>query len=695
MNKITATNYGKASISALKKGVLCLLFALFALISAAFTPSANVYAAEEEADKTVKMTLATSDVLTDLVGTTVEGKEFNLRDYPYARNKEARVIALIEGCYTYHKEDMDKYGLYVYVYNPQGKAFDENSTRNKIQLRFSNSGGYSKYPLTFINRCTTKGAEGLFYKFKVAMPSSEIYAWHDVFGNGERIYSVAEIELSCGGTVNNYECGKTYRYKGFAESCGAFEGSPSSLTCRTDGLELVLSLDAHSTYYRPEGTNGKNDYTQDSLHSVYFAVPNKTIREYGEMSAVHATWLSAVLAPALVTGNQDAYNAILPYLGVDTGDGYSIQYSYYGAEATASIGGSNTFICGYSYNDKDGYNYARHGIGKKVNPLYFLFNSGSGANSADNYTVSSEKIKQCLNESAVKYGGDLVNEKYSRYMFESVDDKFTDINIKRDKTYELTSQVINQNWWGKIWGSQVVSSDKFDGIKAIYAVNKDKDFIGSAADISKRLYVAESDCGELEKYCNKTENVDSTVYLFRYRVTDYVAQEATLRQVKKNWFEFQAALVAVDTNAYFFQQSVDLDFDIIDLTFTKDNVETVIPVAMKPLEIIVNDATPPVETTPDPEPSKGGFWAWLVDYFQRLFRGELEWYEYFYLIPMLIVLAIALALLKPLFYLLKFIFVTLWKILSAPFKAIAQAVKKRRQTPRRSKEERDKPADSW
>lgn len=690
MNKITATNYGKASVSALKKGVLCLLFALFTLISAAFTPSANVYAAEEAeegAEETVKMTLATSDVLTDLVGTTIEGKEFNLRDYPYTKDKEARVIALIEGCYTYHKEDMDKYGLYVYVYNPQGKAFDENSARNKIQLRFSNSGGYSKYPLTFINRCTAKGAEGLFYKFKVAMPSSEIYAWHDVFGSGERIYSVSEIELSCGGTVSNYECGKTYRYKGFAEGCGAFEGSPSSLTCRTDGLELVLSLDAHSTYYRPEGTNGKNEFTQDSLHSVYFAVPNKIIREYGEMTAVHATWLSAVLAPALVTGNQDAYNAILPYLGVNTGDGLeSIGYLYYGDEEYVSSQGMT--LCGYSYNEFSDYKASHSGkVGNLINPLYYLFNSGMGDNSADSYVVPSGEIEKKLSESAVKFGGDLVNEKYSRYMFESVDDKCTDLNIQRDETYELTSQVIEQTWWEKLWGtSHVQSSTTFNGIKAIYAIDRTKDFSGTASDISKRLYVAESDCSSLKAYCNKSENTDSTVYLFRYRVTDYIAQEAALYKKRA------LSIKRVDTNAYFFQQSVDLDFDIIDLTFTKDNVETVIPVAMKPLEIIVNDATPPVETMPDPEP-KGGFWAWLVDYFQRLFRGELEWYEYLLLIPMLFVVGLAIALLFPLYHVLKFIFKMLWKLFSAPFKAIARSVKNRKRTPKKSKE--DKLPDSW
>ena len=58
------------------------------------------------------------------------------------------------------------------------------------------------------------------------------------------------------------------------------------------------------------------------------------------------------------------------------------------------------------------------------------------------------------------------------------------------------------------------------------------------------------------------------------------------------------ALKNTDTNAYFFQETVNLNFDIIDLTFVKDDVYTVIPVAMAPIDVI-HDSTAPVKTTPD------------------------------------------------------------------------------------------------
>lgn len=53
-----------------------------------------------------------------------------------------------------------------------------------------------------------------------------------------------------------------------------------------------------------------------------------------------------------------------------------------------------------------------------------------------------------------------------------------------------------------------------------------------------------------------------------------------------------------DTNAYLCQMWVQLDFDIIDLTFTKDGVGTVIPVIMSPMDIAA-DGTPPLLTQKD------------------------------------------------------------------------------------------------
>ena len=54
----------------------------------------------------------------------------------------------------------------------------------------------------------------------------------------------------------------------------------------------------------------------------------------------------------------------------------------------------------------------------------------------------------------------------------------------------------------------------------------------------------------------------------------------------------------IDTNAYFAQEWVQLDFDIIDVTFTNGGVDTIIPVVSSPIDAVA-DVTPPVIITDD------------------------------------------------------------------------------------------------
>ena len=292
-----------------------ILFILFAVaLTGSISPSAVAYAATD-------LNIDSTNVLDDLNGSTIGGKEFNLVDYPYDENSKTQVISFSEYCYSYYSKNQGNYGLYVYVYNPQGKAFDERTERNKIQFSADNGKSYDKYVLQFLNYSHGSDCEGLFYKFKVVFTNEQRKAVLNALDSEKRVYKISGIELSSGGNVVEYPVVQTYEYTGFAEGYGAFEGSADSLSCKVDGLSLYLTLDVHSTYYRPSGTNG-GAYAQDTLHSVYFSVPNNLIEEYGEMTAVHATWLNARTSPIFVTGDETVYNAVRAYLGqyVDGGD---------------------------------------------------------------------------------------------------------------------------------------------------------------------------------------------------------------------------------------------------------------------------------------------------------------------------------------------------------------------------------------
>ena len=605
-----------------------------------------------------------SNVLDNLKGSTIGGKEFNIADYPHDDNGRPQIISFVEFCYSYYADKQDDYGLYVYVYNPQDIALDMATERNKIQMTYGNKASYSKYVLEFLNYSTESGYEGRFYKFKVRLSDSDKADIFDTLAENNRVYKVSGIELSVKNKVTEYATAQTYTYSGYAEGYGSELAVSDTLSCKVDGFDKYLSLDVRSTYYRPKGTNGEA-YERDTLHSVYFSVPNEIIQEYGEMTAVHATWLNARTSPILVTGNSEVYNAIQPYIGktVDGGnftyasdDNSPVPYSIIASKYIESADWNNASygMSFLSYNENEYYTKSD----KAIDALYYCFLASNG--DADNFTLSAETLigskadgqKGYFEEYTKKHGGSLVNNRFSKVLFESVASSYTDITISKDETFELTDEVISQSLWQKfVGGGYNVSGTNTYTVSAIKRVDG-SDIKSNKADTCAGLYIDESDYSDFKSYYDKAKAKNETVYLFRYYQSDYTCYEAVeYKRSKGTWtlLGTQFGYDYVDTNAYLMQMSVQLDFDIIDLTFTKDGVDTIIPVVMSPMDIAA-DGVPPVITNDEP----------------------LEWWQILLLILGLIVL---------IWLIIKFlpnIIYGLIKIIIYPFKAIGKAIKNRK-----------------
>lgn len=603
-----------------------------------------------------------TNVLDDLEGSTIGGKTFDIADYPHNGDGKPQLISLAEFCYSYYADKQGDFGLYAYVYNPQDIAFDMATDRNKIQLTYGTKTSYSKYTLESLNYSQRAGYEGRFYKFKVKLSDAQRLAILKELNENERVYSVSGIELSYKGAVTEYLCAQTYTYTGFAEGYGSELAQGDTLSCKVDGFDRYLTLDVRSTYYRPEGTNGEA-YERDTLHSVYFSVPNKIIEEYGEMTAVHAAWLNARTAPIFVTGNQDVYNAILPYLG-QTVDGGDFTYANEDASPVPYALIASKYIESASWNNAAySLSYMSYNANRKytqsevdLNALYYCFLADDG--DADSYTLSAETllgnqqegIKGYFESYTEEHGGELVNNRFSKGLFESVASSFTDITISKDDTFELTDEVISQNLWQKfVGGGYNVSGTNSYTVSAIKKV-EDSDFKSSVSETCLALYIDESDFEAFRECFNTAKEKDETVYLFRYYQSDYTCYEvAEYARGEGDWtilgtnfgYEF------VDSNAYLCQMWVQLDFDIIDLTFTKDNVATVIPVVMSPMDLAA-DGDFPVITT----------------------KNDLEWWQVLLAVIGLIFVLLLLFKFAPL------IVYAVGKVIALPFKAIGSASKK-------------------
>lgn len=667
-----------------KRFIYVILAALLCVVTA-ICGQGKLSASAETADD-LQAVYESTNVLNNLKGATIGGKEFNLADYPHNGNGKPQIISFVEFCYSYYAEKQEDFGLYVYIYNPQDVVFDMSGERNKIQLTYGKVQSYSKYVLEFLNYSTEAGYEGRFWKFKIRLTDEQKSAILKEVDESSRVYKVSGVELAVKGNSTEYPCVQTYTYKGYALGYGSELAQSDTLSCTVDGFDKYLSLDVHSTFFRGRGTNGKK-YIQDTLHSVYFSVPNRIIDEYGRMTAVHATWLNAYTAPALVTGNSGYYEALLGHInqeiGVpDTYENLSFLQSFRTEEDLSDtwIGGQH--FSGYYY----GYNYPSKlssSIVNNITNLHWLFKAENG--NADTYDVPSEDILGYMSRYTAQHRGELVNNKYSRALFEKVDSAFTDINITADETYSLTSEIIKQSWWEKLFGSSHVEEiEDFNNIKAIEAVDYNDISSLESVQVCNKYYIDDSDYEEFSDFCTMSKRKNETVYLFRYKQSEYFSAEVYEGTWKRTWSltggGFAGAIAPgyvysyedADTNAFVMQQWVQLDFDIIDLTFTKDGVDTIIPVIMSPMDIVA-DGDHPVQTTPE-----GKNWLAII-------------------LGVILLILIIILLLKFAPGVLVFIFeIIIWvvalpfRLLGALFKAIGNLHKKRKEKKQAKGEGEDK-----
>lgn len=546
----------------------------------------------------------TSDPLDDLRGSTIAGQEFNLEEFSFDTNKDERVMSFVE--YGYSFSDSSNLNFYIHIYNPKRIVFATNSS-HYVYIRFglnNEDDHFESINLQYINHSAESNFSGLFYKFKLALTPEKRTEIFDKLNSTSRIYEISEITLyDISGEPITVGFGAEFEYSGYMAGFGPDVSANTTLTCNVDEI-TVISPEVHFTYYRPEGNKEGSDNIQDTLHSVYFAVPNDIVNEFGNMTAVHADWYDAVLKPGIVIGNQSDYNHLRNLIGVDE---RSVEndlllagnYSFYW-----DVDCDDVYYRMHYYYGGDCRRVGPYDPGSvEVNPIYLVFGTDSFAlDSADSYVLSGEKIleeiKTLSNGSTLSNGyvckSDYLN-KYNSDLFSSCSSQKTVVDLSVADEFTLTSEYIGESWWDKLWG--ITYKDTFDGIKAIYEVS-DNDFRLSDSENAENLYINSSDYSSFKSFY-ETNKGDKTIYLFRYKVYDYFEEEVSKLSIEYDWLFGYPNDYSVDhTNAYFFSQTVNLNFDIIDLTFTKNDVDTVIPVVMQPQDFVA-DATPPVNVTSD------------------------------------------------------------------------------------------------
>lgn len=595
-----------------------------------------------------------SNVLEDLMSSEViengQSKPFNLSDYPKnALARSPKLINVVEYCYSARKAVRSHYGLYLYIYNPQLINFDDMSVQNKVQLAvtYDEEGKpeeYEKFDLQFCNRSVMAGTERLFYKYKVVDKKSADgkYIVDRVKGS-ERRYDISGFELLTKGESNakDYTVGGTYKYSGYAKGCGADPEAESDLKCNVTDLETI-ELNVKNTFWRSDRASALGLNHQDELNSVYFSISNKILGEYGKLQKIKAEWYEYKTAPIIVTSHKESYDAFLPYVGLVSKYDGSIKYQWFSGRNHVASGSQSTTTYDWSYNvsqntDNLADNYVRSNKITEQLPYVFYTNGAL----IEDYILSGETLTRYIenyNKSFVKGTVLSKTKAISADLFESEVDSgcirgYNSHDFDADNKFDMLSFSSAHSGWDNFWTR---FNSKIDGdyrdIAPIYEI-KTSDLVG---DFSKRLFVNSNDVGLIREYANEAFVKNETTFLFRFGKRDYYS----FRIQNRNYLDSK-----IYDQSYYAQETVFLDFDIIQLTFNKDGVYTVIPVVSSPVDI-VNDITPPLEK-PD--------WS--------------EWIKRILAIIVLIVVLIVLAPVLP--YILKLV---VW-VITLPFRAIVWLVK--------------------
>jgi len=654
-------------MSRLKKSIFCLLFVVLILLTSLLQPLSVI-----AASNSTGLSFESSNVLDDLFSSTVNGLPFDIKNFPFNEKSSIQILNFVEFCYTYKDSKKDDFGLYVYVYNPQGLDIDKTSKQNKIQLAtYSDEFGehYDKFQLQFINEAEQSNYKGLFYKYKIVdKKSADGKTLIDRVNSNERVYKVSGIELLTKGNTNatEYGVGGTYKFSGYAKGYGPDVNAESNLVCSVENLE-TLSLEVHHTNYRTGVSSlGADHYNE--VNTVYFAVPNRIFKEYGNLQKIRAEWWEYKTKMAAITSNYDYYkNTLLPYTGTYTGEYNSSvdNYLYSGYYGQSGMGYANHYF-DWTYNkdlsmksslmftqtyhsDKvsDIMPYAFYSPAVDVDSVFKFLYSDPIAGSVDSTQVA-EWIYNYSNDLGHGYI-DCNGRKISKDLFEDDVDSgrdmgYNDKTIDLGDTFDLNSYDSNHNWWNKFWDygfSWPDTSEQYSDVAPIYEL-KESDLSGSDADISKRLLINSDDVDELKDFFDAAEKNDERVILFRFANTDYYCAPAFAPHVQN----------ITKTDTYVAQQTVFLDFDIIELTFNKDGVYHVIPVVSSPMDI-VNGFTPP--------------------------PPKFEWWK---VILALLILVLLFVLIYPILpHVISFvIFIFKWvvKIILLPFKMIGKAFKRKK-----------------
>ena len=575
----------------MKKKIVVRTFSFFFAVLLCFMSLTICASARSVIPKSIQ----TSDIVDDLLVM----ERYNSQRYDVDETVDyCEIVDFIEWGYDYNGSTSD-YGLYLYIYNPSIKPIDSYNSRNKIQLRFAPidenvSGGdvsWEKFGLIYCDSTS----DNLFYKFKVDVSSAYMLKPDKTM----RIYQIADVEFKYSGEDNarSVGCSGQWMYTGYQEYHGANKNDSKS-TLYWDSTSLVtLDLELNAASWKTK-TSDKGSNYQYEISSVYFSVPDKIIRDYGNRSDPYKGlrevngYYENYKVRGVSANDQTTYNIIKKYEMVDCNK-KEVPFAFVTSpykDSIDSFGGAGlaVFYSEFGYNDIKEYysSYESFDIKYSLNTYGNAFYDIVGSSSQEFESAILEKQEN--NNLYVQYGS-LHAENGNYY------------SVKVDKNTNLGKQMSSMsvangkyNMWDFDHGVPKYEEEGvYTGIEPLIYVNPVDIAKYKNEVLSDMYFICNEDIGSFVDYSATETLKGKHTFLMRFAVTDYYVCDID--------FGFDKDYHAIPYDGYYFEKEIFLDFDILSMTWeNKNGIRTVLPVKASPINV-VGSVTPPPSYIPETE----------------------------------------------------------------------------------------------
>ena len=502
---------------------------------------------------------------------------------------DVQLVRFVEFGYSFNKTNTEDFGLYIYLFvNKENQIID--SVQNEVNLSVKNdengvSYDYLDYHLTLIS------TDGNFYKFKIQDKDNVIINSLEDEG---RTYTVASVDLRIKDegdykyNAKAFGIGGKWTFTGYAKGYGE-DKKESTLTCSSATDYLTIKLDVGHTNFLTSSSKGTK--YKNNINSVYFSVPNDILEEYGALQKIKAEWYEYKTTPIIFTADdsRDDYDAnyeeLNNWIGVKVNSFNRPERSFYenaypgGPEIPNALGGYiyNIFESDYDESNKEDLTST-----KEINPLTYLF----AVKNLSGLVLKNTELKDYVNSFYEKYkdrGVQLSEDEYlnkrgiAEGLFEDYVDEGRTIG-HNVKTFDIgdsfnvldydSSHEPWQRFWDYFghWGA--TTDDGLDNVAPIYEVKE--------LTKAKDLLIHDVDYYDFVSYYTLSKAKNTTTFLFRFDQTDYYSSNLNCR---KDIWGYPTQNMAYATQTAF------LDFDILELTFNKEGVETVFGCVMDPQDV--------------------------------------------------------------------------------------------------------------